>query len=201
MHLRAFILFFLLGLGTALRATSVEPPTFPQLVASADAVYRGQVTTVQARRVERPGGGAMIKTYVTFAIDRALKGTEQAEVVLEFLGGQVGDDIMEVSGVPKFAVGDREFLFVQGNQRQFCPLVGVMHGRYRIARDAATGRDYIARDNRVPLNDVAEVARPMNDTLAAMRAAADVAHALTPTAFESLISAEVRAPTVQAQLR
>lgn len=198
MHLRAFLLF--LGLTAVLRGTSVEPPTFPELVAVAEAVYRGHVTTVQARRVERPGGGAMIKTYVTFAVDRALKGAEQAEVVLEFLGGQVGDDIMEVAGVPQFAVGDREFLFVQGNQRQFCPLVAVMHGRYRIARDAATGRDYIARDNRLPLTDVAEVARPMNDTLAAPRAATDIARALTPAAFESLISAEVHAPTAQAKL-
>lgn len=193
MHLRACLLF--LGLSALLRAMTVEPPTFPELVAGADAVYRGHVTAVQARRVARPDGGAMIKTYVTFAIDRALKGATQAEIVLEFLGGRVGDDIMDVPGVPQFALGDREFLFVQGNQRQFCPLVGVMHGRYRIARDPTTGGDYVARNNGLPLANVADVARPMSDSPIAARAVTPTAGALTPAAFEALISAEVRTPT------
>ena len=198
-----FRLLLLLLVGTALaRAMTVEAPAFPELVAAAEAVYRGHVTAVQARRVERPdGGGAMIKTFVTFAIDRAIKGAAGTEVVLEFLGGRVGDDILEISGVPQFTVGDREILFVQGNGRQFCPLVAVMHGRYRIVRDATTGRDYIARENGQPLTDVAEVAQPIHGAALALRSAPDAAPALTPAAFESLISAEVRAPTPQAQAR
>lgn len=199
MHLRA--LLFFIGLTALARATTVEPPTFPELVAGADAVYRGRVTAVQGQRVARPDGGSIIKTYVTFAIDRALKGTTQTEVVLEFLGGRVGDDIMTISGVPQFVLGDREFLFVQGNQRQFCPLVAVMHGRYRIDTDAATGREFVARNNGAPLIDVAEVVRPMSDPRVAASSAADKARALTPAAFETAISAEVRSPTVQAQLR
>ncbi len=197
-----FRLFSLLLAFTALaRAMTVEPPTFPDLVAGADAVYRGHVTAVQARRVARPdGGGAMIKTFVTFAIDHAIKGAAQTEIVLEFLGGRVGDDILEVSGVPQFSVGDREILFVQGNGRQFCPLVAVMHGRYRIVRDATTGHDTIARDNGQPLTAVAEVAQPFHGP-AALRTPANLAPALTPAAFESLISAEVRTPTPQAQTR
>jgi hypothetical protein len=199
MDLRAIFIF--LGLAALMRATTVEPPTFPELVAGADAVYRGHVTAVQARRIERPGGGMIIKTFVTFAVDRALKGAAQDEVVLEFLGGRVGDDIMEVSGVPQFEVGDREFVFVQGNQKQFCPLVAVMHGRYRIAHDEAAGRDYVARDNRLPLTDVAEVSQPMDHDRATARSVADISRALTPATFESLISAEVRAPTVQSPPR
>lgn len=199
MHLRA-VLFFL-GLAALARATSVEPPTFPELVAGADAVYRGRVTAVQSQRATSPAGASIIKTYVTFAIDRALKGTTQTEIVLEFLGGRVGDDVMTVSGVPQFVIGDREFLFVQGNQRQFCPLVAVMHGRYRIATDTATGREFVARNNGAPLTDVAEVVRPMSEHRVAASAPADKARALTPAAFETAISAEVRSPTVQAQLR
>jgi hypothetical protein len=193
-------LFLLLVLAGVSRATTVEPPSFPELVASADGIYRGHVTAVQARRVEGPGGNSLIKTFVTFTIDRALKGAAQTAVVLEFLGGQVGDDVLEVSGVPQFAVGDREILFVQGNGKQFCPLVAVMHGRYRVAHDDATGRDYVARENRQPLRDASDVSLPMNGLPTALLRAASGASALTPEAFESLIATEVKTPTLQSAL-
>src|SRR5688500_13012359 len=84
------------------RATSVIPPSFPELVAEAEAIYRGTVTGIEARRVARPDGGSVIKTFVTFAVDRVLKGPGQSEVVLEFLGGTVGDESLAVTGMPKF---------------------------------------------------------------------------------------------------
>lgn len=198
MRLRAII--FLFGFVAIARATSVQPPSFPELVAGADGIYRGHVTAVQARRIEAPGGNSIIKTFVTFNVERALKGAAKTEVVLEFLGGQVGDDILEVSGVPKFAVGDREILFVQGNGKQFCPLVAVMHGRYRVAHDEATGRDYVARENRQPLRDASEVVLPMDGLPAALQRAASGASGLTPEAFESLIATEVTTPTAPKQL-
>ena len=81
-----------------LRATSVVPPSFPELVAEADGIYRGRVTSIQARRVPLPeGDGSVIKTFVTFAVERALKGAEQTQLTLEFLGGTVGDETITVS--------------------------------------------------------------------------------------------------------
>ncbi len=176
------------------QATSVVPPSFPELVAEAEAIYRGTVTSMEARRVARPDGGNVVKTFVTFTVDRVLKGAAQSEVVLEFLGGTVGDDSLEVTGMPKFAVGQREFVFVQKNGTQLCPLVGLMHGRYRVLRDADGARDYVARDNGAPLTDTAEVALPMTPLPAQVRtarAATAAADALTPAAFESQVRAEV----------
>ena len=186
------------------RATSVIPPSFPELVSEADAIYRGRVSAVQAKRVERPdGNGSVIKTFVTFAIEKALKGAAQPEVVLEFLGGVLGDERLEVSGMPKFALGDREILFVQKNGVQFCPLVALMHGRYRVLRDESAGRDYVARDNGAPLTDTAEVELPMAQ-LPAQIAGASVsaarARALAPAAFEASITAEAQHPTPRARL-
>lgn len=175
-------------------ATSVIPPSFPELVAEAEAIYRGTVTSIEARRVARPEGGTIIKTFVTFAVDSVLKGPTQSEVVLEFLGGTVGDESLEVTGMPKFAVGQREFVFVQKNGTQLCPLVGLMHGRYRVLRDADGAHDYVARDNGAPLTDTAEVELPMTPLPAQMRtarAATPGADALTPAAFESRVRAEV----------
>lgn len=196
MQIRLSSLLVALGLLLpALRATSVVPPTFPELVAGADAIYRGHVTAVEARRVERPDGGTVIKTFVTVGVDRALKGPDRAAVTLEFLGGTVGDESLVVSGMPKFAVGDREFVFVQKNGIQFCPLVAMMHGRYRVLRDANAGRDFVARDNGKPLTDTAEVGLPIASLPAPVAAAAApsaAAGALTPAAFEASIVEQVQ---------
>ena len=204
MHFRpTFLLVFALALlSPALHATSVVPPTFPELVGEADAIYRGRVTATEARYVARPDGGNVIKTYVTFAIDRVLKGSAQKEVVLEFLGGTIGNDTLTVSGMPKFAIGDHDIVFVQKNGVQFCPLVAVMHGRYRVMRDAAAGREFVARDNGMPLTDTSEVEMPMTQLPAAVQAAAvakAASRGLAPTDFETSIFSEVQKPTRRAR--
>jgi hypothetical protein len=190
-----FALTLALCLLPVARATTVIPPSFRELVNDADAIYRGTVASIEARRVERADGqGATIKTFVTFSIQRTLKGPAKSEVTLEFLGGTVGDDTLAVQGMPKFKVGDREFVFVQKNGIQFCPLVAMMHGRYRELRDGSSGKDYVARDNRTPLTDIAEVGLPMTALPPSVRAATaseSITRALTPAAFESQISAEL----------
>ncbi len=205
MQIRRFLLplFALALLSPAMRATSVVPPSFPELVSEADAIYRGRVTAVEARRVERPDGGSMIKTFVTVAVDRVLKGTAQKEVVLELLGGTIGDESLTVSGMPKFTVGAQEFVFVQKNGVQFCPLVGVMHGRYRVMRDETNAREIVARDNGQPLTSVEQVEMPMVELPAQLRAAtaaSAASGALTPAAFEASITSELQRPTVRARL-
>jgi hypothetical protein len=196
-----FILCF--ALWPALRATSVVPPNFTELVGEADAIYRGRVTSVQSRRVERTDGdGSVIKTFVTFAVERVLKGPEQKEVTLEFLGGTVGEETMTVSGMPKFNLGAREIVFVQKNGVQFCPLVGLMHGRYRVLRDETTAREHIARDNGVPLTDTSEVELPIVMLPGPVRAASGAAasaRALSTEAFEASIATEVSRPTPRAR--
>ncbi|HEY1108252.1 MAG TPA: hypothetical protein VGE76_06460 [Opitutaceae bacterium] len=195
---RAAAVFFL-GLALLIvplaRATTVVPPSFSELVGKADAIHRGTVTAVEARRVATPDGqGTFIKTFVTVVIERTLKGAKTSEVTLEFLGGTVGEDSMLVQGMPTFSIGDREFVFVQKNGVQFCPLVAMMHGRYRVLRDEATAKEFVARDNRTPLTDTVEVGLPLSALPPSVRAATaadSVARALTPAAFEAGITAEL----------
>jgi hypothetical protein len=185
-----------------IQATSVIPPSFPELVAEADAIYRGRVSAIESRRVEQPGGGSAIRTFVTVTVDRVLKGPEKNEVTLDFLGGTVGEETLAVTGMPKFAVGDREFVFVQNNGVQFCPLVGLMHGRYRVLLDEAGTREYVARDNGMPLTDTADVELPMDPLPGQVRTARALttkADALSPAAFETSVLAEVRGRPDQAQ--
>ena len=204
--MRSSLLFLLLfaGLasGPAARATSVIPPSFPELVEEAEAIYRGRVSHVEARRVEQSEGVSVIKTFVTVAVERVLKGPDRSEVTLEFLGGTVGDETLTVTGMPVFAVGDREFVFVQKNGIQMCPLVALMHGRYRVRRDDAGARDYVARDNGTPLTDTAEVELPMvalPGQLRTARAAVTPADALSPAAFETSVMDEVKRRSTRQQ--
>ena len=83
--MRFCLLLFLLFAASLVRATTVQPPTFPELVDEADAIYRGRVISVQPRHVATPDGSVVIKTFVTFVVENALKGTAREEVVLEFL--------------------------------------------------------------------------------------------------------------------
>lgn len=185
-------------------ATSVIPPSFPELVAEAEAIYRGKVAAVEARRVARPDGGSVIKTFVTFMVERVLKGAARSDVTLEFLGGTVGEETLQVTGMPTFAVGQREFVFVQKNGLQLCPLVGLMHGRYRVLQDEAAQRDYVARDNGAPLTTTAEVELPMTPLPAQIRtarAAPTAAAALSPAEFEAQVRAEVSHVGVQPQVK
>jgi hypothetical protein len=170
----------------------VVPPNVTELVDEADAIYRGRVTAVKAQRVERPDGGSVIKTFVTIGINRVIKGPELTETTLEFLGGTLGDETLEVDGMPKFNVGDRGIVFVQNNGTQFCPLVRLSHGRYRIEKDRPTGREYIARENGRPLKNVTDVQAPMTEPTATAPTAAEVSAALSPDAFETEIETTVR---------
>ncbi len=188
---------------TPARATSVIAPTFAELVDEADAIYRATVTAVEARAATAPDGRAVIKTYVTLAIARTLKGEVRSAVTLEFLGGSAGGRTLAIRGMPTFAVGTEDFVFVQRNGTQFCPLVAMMHGRYRVARDPVTAAAYVARDNGQPLGDLAEIGQSLAALPApvpAARAASARAAALSPGAFEAGILGELARPTVRARL-
>src|ERR1035437_1732876 len=90
---------------------------------------------------------------VEFGGQEVLKGQAGVSVTLQFLGGTVGDVTLEIAGVPKFNTGDREFLFVEGNGVQFCPLVGVFHGKFGVRMDEKTGRDTLVMHNGKTLRD------------------------------------------------
>ena len=147
----------------------------------------------------RSDGTPIIKTFVTLAVERTLKGADRREVTLEFLGGTVGEESLVVTGMPRFERGAADYLFIERNGVQFCPLVAVRHGRYRLLRDAG-GREFIARDNSVPLTDVAQVVLPLADLPPALRAAG-AAGGLPPAAFEAAILAEVGRASGNARTR
>lgn len=174
------------------RATTVVPPEFSQLVNESDYIVRAVVKSVTAEWRENQGG-RHIFTFVELEVREVIAGTPPQPLILQMLGGKVGGEEMTVSGAPKFAVGDEDVLFIQGNGRNISPLFAIMHGRYRIMKEKGRDREYVTRSNRVPLQDTAEVALPMAEGAAVemqlrMKSAAQ---ALTPAQFVERVKASV----------
>ena len=138
-------------------ATTVIAPTWDQLVGQAQLIFQGTVTDVQSRW-EGEGKNHHIQTYVTFKVDDQIKGKAGESYTISMLGGTVGDHTMEVTDGPKFKTGDRDILFVENNGSQFIPLVGIMHGRFRVQRDNA-GNEFVATHDGAPLTDVTQLGR------------------------------------------
>lgn len=185
-----------------LPATTVLPPDFDQLVNDSDYVVRAVVESVRASYRDGPQG-RLIVTTVRLRLREVAVGQPPTTLELEMLGGQIGDHRLIVNGAPVFTPGEDDFVFVRDNGRSITPLVALMHGRYRVLRDAATGREFVARENRVPLQDVAEIALPLatGEVAARLRRAIDPADALSPAEFTAQIRAIRRPDHVRQKAR
>ncbi len=168
------------------------PPDFDHLVGQADYVVRAVVTSVTSE-LRTDGPHRHIITKVELDVREVISGTPPQPLVLQLLGGKVGDEEMVVDGVPKFKVGDEDILFVHGNGRQFCPVVALKYGRFPIKRDDK-GREYIVRANGVPLMSEQDVIKPMGPPVATGSAPVappanglGAAPALSPADFASRI--------------
>jgi hypothetical protein len=170
------------------QATTVIPPTFDELVAEAEVIFQGTVTDVTSQWTGE-GAQRRIVSYVTLNVEDAIKGNPGATYTLRMLGGTVDGTTMEVSDSPKFKAGDREILFVQDNGRQFIPLVGIMHGRFRVEKEAQTGADIVVNNSGKPVSDLTQLGKATDHATAAD--ANSTSHALRVDEFKSAVRAKV----------
>jgi len=167
---------------TYITATTVIPPTFEQLVQQAELIFQGTVTDVRSVW-EGEGAQRHINTYVTFQIGENMKGNAGSSYTIRILGGTVGDETMEVTDTPKFKMGDRDILFVEHNNDQFVPLVGINNGRFHVQRDEQTGRDIVVNGEGEPVRDVTKFGREEESVSAA--------EAISPDQFKSAIQKQL----------
>lgn len=138
------------------RATTVDPPTLRQMVDRADRIFVGEVTDVRSYRT-----GASIHTDVTFRTSETVKGASSQMVLLTFLGGTVGEDTLEVAGMPRFVRGEEQVVFSMSGERLASPIIGMWHGRVRVSRDRTTRMARVLRNDGTPFETAAAVtARP-----------------------------------------
>ncbi len=129
-------------------ATTYPPVTFGELVTRADVIFIGEVTDVRPFPLDTPDG-TIIKTRVIFRVSDPIWGTTSLVEVFEFLGGTWGDLEMAISGMPKFAVGDRRVVFAY-REESINPIVGFTQGLLQIRRDSG-GVDRVFTLGGVPL--------------------------------------------------
>jgi hypothetical protein len=170
---------------TCITASTVIAPTFEQLVQQAELIFQGTVTDVRSVW-EGEGAQRHIDTYVTFHIDEKVKGQATSSYTIRMLGGTVGDETMEVTDAPKFKVGDRNILFVEHNNEQFVPLVGINHGHFRVQRDEQTGRDIITTGEGEAVRDLAQLGHSEEAAITN-----DAAEALSPDDLKSAVKRQL----------
>ena len=170
-----------------IQGTTVIPPTFDELVSRAEVIFQGAVTDV---RSQWTGEGAQhrIVSYVTFKVEDPVKGTPGETYTLRMLGSTVDGETMEVADCPKFKVGDRDIIFVENNGSQFVPLVGIMHGRFHVQKDDATGREVVTTNEREPVRDVSKLGKDEHTTSAVSpKSSGSQSEALAPNDFKAKI--------------
>ena len=171
------------------RATTVIPPSFDELVGQAELIFQGTVTDVKSEWAGE-GGQRRIVSYVTFHVDESLKGNPGAAYTIRMLGGTVDGQTMEVSDSPKFKVGDRDILFVENNGKQFIPLVGIMHGRYRVQVDQSSNQEVVLTNRGYALTDVAQLGKD-DDHGHSHSATPGSGKAMSPGEFKAAIKARL----------
>lgn len=150
----------------AAQATTVIPPTFDQLVAEADLIFQGTVTDVKSEWTGE-GGQRHIITYVTVKVEDAIKGDPGDSYILRTFGGTVDGETQEISDSPKFSVGDQQILFVKDNGKQFIPLVGIMHGQFKLQKDENTGDKIVLSNEGKAVTNLAKLGKEADETVPA----------------------------------
>jgi len=119
----------------AARATTVLRVDLPTLTAGADRIFVGRVVTVQSGRDPRP----LPVTWVTFAVDEALKGEPGARLTIKQIGvsAPLADGTLyRIPALPTYREGDEVLLFLHPDSAAgFTSPVGFGQGRFRIRRD------------------------------------------------------------------
>lgn len=103
-----------LGLSSPVRASILQALDLDELVADSDRIVVGRVLLSES--FQRSNG--RIATWHRIQVERALRGDLEAEpeLIVETLGGRVGDIVMQVEGAPTFSVDERVVLFVRGTR-------------------------------------------------------------------------------------
>ena len=135
--------------GAPARATTVLEKSFAAVVQEAEIIAVGSVTAIAA---EWDADREAPFTLVTFSNVDILKGAAATPLTLRFLGGPTPDgSILQIAGVPQFTIGERNVLFVAGNDHYAVPLVGIWQGVYRVVFDSTRGVDTIQTHAGQPL--------------------------------------------------
>jgi hypothetical protein len=112
-------------------ATTVERLELDDLVKKAHRIVLGKV---QSKRTVWSPNGKLIFTNYTVEVHEVMKGQTARTIELTTIGGQIGDLILHVAGMPVFEQGESTVLFVENNGA-FSTVVGLGQGKFTIQNE------------------------------------------------------------------
>jgi hypothetical protein len=121
----------------AASATVIAPAGFADVVNGSQLIVHGRVVEV---RSETTAGRRSIHSFVTIAVDEALKGSAGSRVTFRVPQGQVGRYRRIVVGAPEFAVGEDVLLFLTAKPPAIPTVFGLNQGVRRLRGDAVSRR-------------------------------------------------------------
>ena len=220
-HPLVLAFMFLLLSTPIVRATVIKPVTLDELTDRAELIFEGVVTHIDYRMSEQDTLDQPILpyTFVTFSIDRILKGSslDGDTITLRFEGGPADDGkLLFIPGMPLFDLGDHDIVFARDNGSAISPIVGWGQGRFRIVRGElfsdegvelhATAAGSLVRGHRREMEEVSKnwIGNMVFETVAGGEDAPDPGLRIAPErgpvpprlsveGFENLISGKVRA--------
>lgn len=131
-------LVFALVLSAPADASILIALDLEELAAEADRIAVGRVLLEEPIRT----ANGMIRTRYRILVEQELRGSDDREIIVETLGGQIGRLGMRVEGAASLVLGDRVVVFVQGDGTPVFRPVGMTQGVMRI--EGESGREVVA---------------------------------------------------------
>jgi hypothetical protein len=126
-------------------ATVVLPAEMSDIVNGSQVIVHGRVIDV---RSEITAGLRSIHSFVTVAVNQALKGSPGPTVTFRVPQGQVGRYRRVIIGAPEFRVGEEIVVFLTGRAPAMPTVFGLNQGVRRLRGDAANRRLVLATYER-----------------------------------------------------
>jgi hypothetical protein len=121
----------------ALRATTLLPAEFREIVASSQIIAYGRVLEAVP---ELSDDRKRIETIVTFEVGTYLKGGAGETLTFRVPGGQIGRYRSVLVGAPVFESGDEAVLFLTQREDRVPRLFGLNQGVFRVQREERSRR-------------------------------------------------------------
>ena len=133
------ILSLFLVLPVHLESTVVVHKNLEDITKESSLIIKGTVTDILS---EWNPEHTLIFSYITVAVNKQYKGKYYKQtVVIRQIGGNIDRYITEVSGAPKFTIGEEVVLFLKPGEGDFYYVNGMFQGKYKIEEGKAKHTD------------------------------------------------------------
>src|SRR5436190_17693408 len=119
----------LVGLSTIARATTVERMTLEDLTRRSQNIVQG---VVRSSRPYWSPDRKLILTNTTIDVTESIKGQAARTVEVTTVGGQIGDTVLHVAGMPAFIPGESTIVFVS-KSGSYLTVLGLGQGKFTVS--------------------------------------------------------------------